>query len=211
MPYASNAELPEQAKPLPDEAKTVFRRVFNQSSADGKKEEVAFAIAWTAVKNGWSKDSEGNWTRKVKKDSNKGLTNDYNCGISGVNLISDIFKSDEEHRVCYGWASVVTKNGEPVIDLHGDLISPNELVGATTEFMKSARNSLNMHKGEPIGQVVHSFPLTYEIAKSLGIETENEGWLVGVYVSCDKTWESVKNGALSAFSIGGSAIRKEIE
>lgn len=133
------------------------------------------------------------------------------CDISEVNLISDVFKSDEEARIVYGWASVITKANEPVVDLHGDVISASELVTATTDFMKSARQSFRMHKGKQIGQVVHSFPLTYEIAKSLGLETENEGWLVGVHVTDDDTWNSVKKGELSAFSIGGKAIRKEID
>lgn len=121
-----------------------------------------------------------------------------------------IFKADEEARVAYGWATIITKNGEPVVDLQGDVISSEELVTATTEFMKSERNSLNMHGGSPIGQVVHSFPLTADIAKSLGITTENEGWLVGIHVSDDATWNSVKDGSLSAFSIGGSATRVDI-
>lgn len=121
-----------------------------------------------------------------------------------------IFKADEEARVAYGWATIITKNGEPVVDLQGDVISSEELVTATTEFMKSERNSLNMHEGSPIGQVVHSFPLTADIAKSLGIQTENEGWLVGIHVSDDATWNSVKDGSLSAFSIGGSATRVDI-
>lgn len=131
---------------------------------------------------------------------------------SKIEIISDVFKSNDEARIVYGWGNVVTKSGEPVVDLQGDVILPEELVSATTEFMKSAdRHSLNMHKGSPIGQVVHSFPLTYEIAKSLGIETENEGWLVGVYIADDTTWSQVKKGELSAFSIGGSATRKEID
>lgn len=123
----------------------------------------------------------------------------------------EIFKADEDQRVCYGWATIITKGGEAVVDIQGDVISPEELVFATTEFMKSERHSLEMHKGEPIGQVVHSFPLTTDIAKSLGIETENEGWLVGIHVTSDEVWKSVKDGSLAAFSIGGSAIREEIE
>lgn len=207
MPYSSNASLPEQTKDLPSEAKDVFRRVFNATSESGKSEEVSFAYAWKAVKNGWSKNSEGKW-EKLQKSDNALLTKSENCDIS---ILSDIFKSDDEARIVYGWGSVVTKNNEPVVDLHGDVISPNELVTATTEFMKSARQSLRMHKGSQVGQVVHSFPLTYEIAKSLGIETENEGWLVGVHVTDDDTWNAVKSGTLTAFSIGGKAVRKEID
>jgi hypothetical protein len=132
--------------------------------------------------------------------------------ISNFSKTSEIFKANEEARIVYGWANKITKDGEIVYDLQGDSISPQELVTATTDFMKSAdRHSLNMHKGEPIGQVVHSFPLTYEIAKALGLESKDEGWLVGVHVTDDKTWKMVKSGDLAAFSIGGSATRKEIQ
>ncbi len=208
MPYASNSDLPAQTADLPSAAKTVFRRVFNDTSKSGKSEEISFAYAWKAVKNGWKKNNEGKW-EKLQKSDDSLLTK---SNFHDISVISDIFKSDEEQRIVYGWASVVTKNNEPVVDLHGDVITPSELLSATTEFMKTAhRNSLNMHRGEPVGQVVHSFPLTYEIAKSLDIETENEGWIVGVHVTDDATWNLVKSGALSAFSIGGKAIRKEID
>lgn len=81
MPYSSNSELPSQASALPAEAKTVFRRVVNDSLASGKPEEQAFATAWAAVKNGWSKNSEGKWT-KLQKSDNDLLTNIENCDIS---------------------------------------------------------------------------------------------------------------------------------
>ncbi len=310
MPYSSNSELPSQTSALPAEAKTVFRRVFNNTLKSGKSEERAFATAWTAVKNAWSKNSEGKW-EKLQKSDNDLLTNIENYDISvakaeyqgreveldkpfrtpgekkkfavyvksgdsvkivrfgdpnmeikrddkearanfrarhscdtatdkttprywscrmwsGANVsdiakvdpayesqievISEVFKANDEARLIYGWANKITKDGETVYDLQGDSISPEELLTATTEFMKSAdRHSLNMHQGEPIGKVVHSFPLTYDIAKALGLETKDEGWLVGVHVTDDKTWEMVKSGDLAAFSIGGSALRKEIK
>ena len=153
---------------------------------------------------------------KLQKSDNDLLTNIENYDISVAkaeyHTVSDIFKADDEARIVYGWGNKITKDGEVVYDLQGDSISPQELVTATTEFMKSAdRHSLNMHQGEPVGKVVHSFPLTYDIAKALGLETKDEGWLVGVHVTDDKTWEMVKAGDLAAFSIGGSALRKEIK
>ena len=121
-----------------------------------------------------------------------------------------ILKLDDEQRMVYGWATMITKAGEPVIDLQGDVISAKELLSATTDFMKSARVAKAMHVGDQVGEVVHSFPLTIEIAKSLGIETSNEGWIVGVYVEDDRVWKGVKSGDYAAFSIGGQAVKKEI-
>jgi hypothetical protein len=76
--------------------------------------------------------------------------------------------------------------------------------------MADARLAKSMHAGEGIGEVLHSFPLTAELAKSLGIECANEGWIVGVKVHDDDVWRQVKDGTLKAFSIGGNAKREEI-
>lgn len=129
-----------------------------------------------------------------------------------IELISDFTKVDAEQRVAYGWANIITKGGEPVLDVQGDIIEPEELVKATTDFMRSiGRFAKEMHQGGPIGHVTHSFPLTYEIAKSLGIETKDEGWLVGVYIANDEVWNKVKKGELKSFSIGGVGQRRAIE
>lgn len=128
--------------------------------------------------------------------------------IDEISVVGKILKSDDEQRVVYGWASVVTEKGEPVVDLQGDVIEPSELVRATTEFMKSARESKMMHQGGQIGTVIHSMPLIDDIAKSLGIATEREGWLVGVHVTDDDVWKRVKSGELAAFSIGGRAEKE---
>ena len=91
------------------------------------------------------------------------------------------------------------------------MIEPAELVSATTEFMKSVRTGKSMHQGPKIGTVVHSLPLTKEIAKSLGLETENEGWIVGMHIEDDDVWKAVKAGNLKAFSIGGQGVREKID
>ena len=130
--------------------------------------------------------------------------------MADVNSVGEILKADDEHRVVYGWASVISENGVDVEDLQGDVIKADELLFATTEFMKSARDAKMMHAGDAVGQVIHSFPLTADISKSLGIETHREGWLVGVYVSNDDVWKAVKDNKLQAFSIGGSGTRKKI-
>ena len=202
MPYANNSDLPATAKELPSEAQSVFRRVFNQSHKDGKSESSAFAIAWTAVKNGWKKNSENKW-EKINKSLDNSDKVDYNSAEF------EIIRKDDSQRMVYGWASVVTKDGEPVVDLQGDIIEPEEMVLATTTFMKSERSAKKMHSGNQIGQVIHSFPLTYEIAKSLGIETKDEGWLTGIYVESDAVWEGILSGDVTSFSIGGTGTRHD--
>ncbi len=122
----------------------------------------------------------------------------------------NIIKLDDEARMVYGWASVIKENGIDVIDTQGDIIKSEELIQASTEFMKSARMSLAMHKGGSIGQVIHSFPLVGDLMKSLGVESEKEGWIVGVSINDAGVWNQVKSGELKAFSIGATAVREPV-
>jgi hypothetical protein len=117
-----------------------------------------------------------------------------------------IVKADEEQRIVYGWASVVTKDGEAVVDKQGDMIAPDEMEKMATEFMMSARKAKAMHEGEGIGEVIHSMPLTDTIAKAFGVESSREGWMIAMKVHDDEVWQRVKRGDLRAFSIGGEAM-----
>jgi len=120
-----------------------------------------------------------------------------------------ILKADEEQRMVYGWASVVTEKGEPVVDRQGDVIEPETLVKAVNGFMEHVRVGKEMHKGDQIGAVIHSMPVTEEIGESLGIQSDREGWIVAFKVYNDDVWAKVKSGELAAFSIGGRAIKED--
>jgi hypothetical protein len=120
-----------------------------------------------------------------------------------------ILKADEEQRMVYGWASVVTEKGEAVVDRQGDVIEPDTLVRAVNKFMEHVRVGKEMHKGDQIGAVIHSMPVTKEIGESLGIQSDREGWIVAFKVYNDDVWAKVKSGELAAFSIGGRAIKED--
>lgn len=121
-----------------------------------------------------------------------------------------ILKLDEEQRIVYGWASVTTQGGNPVVDKQGDIIPTESLVDAVNDFMKGDRIGKVMHEGEATGSILHSLPITDEIAKALDIETDKQGWLIGYYVEDQKTWEAVKSGDYPAFSIGGYGLEVEV-
>ena len=125
------------------------------------------------------------------------------------NIEGKILKTDEEQRMVYGWASVVTEKGEPVVDRQGDVIKPDTLVNAVNKFMEHVRVGKEMHKGEQIGAVIHSMPITKEIGDSLGIQSDREGWIVAFKVYNDDVWAKVKSGELAAFSIGGRATKED--
>ena len=122
----------------------------------------------------------------------------------------EIVKFHEEQRMVYGWASVISEAGIPFIDSQGDIIESHELLKATTDFMQDARIAKAMHSGNQVGEVVHSFPLIADIAKTFGITCDKEGWIVGVKVKSDEVWNQVKNGTFKAFSIGAEAERVEV-
>ena len=120
-----------------------------------------------------------------------------------------ILKADDEQRMVYGWASVVTEKGEPVIDRQGDVIEPDTLVKAVNNFMEHVRVGKAMHTGDQVGVVVHSMPITKEIGDALGIHSDREGWVVAYKVYDDNVWNMVKSGELAAFSIGGRAVKED--
>jgi hypothetical protein len=121
-----------------------------------------------------------------------------------------ILKTDDEQRMVYGWASVVTEKGEAVVDRQGDVIEADTLVKAVNEFMEHVRVGKAMHTGEQVGTVVHSLPITKEIGDALGIQSDREGWVVAYKVFDESIWDMVKSGELAAFSIGGRAMKEEI-
>jgi hypothetical protein len=119
-----------------------------------------------------------------------------------------ILKRDDEQRLVYGWAYVSTMDGQLSVDHSGETIDPDTLAKAATDFMLDVRIAKAMHQGDAVGSVVHSLPLTKEIATSLGIETNREGWIVAMKIHSDEVWELVKSGRLASFSIGGRAKRE---
>lgn len=129
--------------------------------------------------------------------------------LKGEPIEGRILKVDDEQRIIYGWASVVTVKGEPVIDHQGDVIKADTLVKAVNEFMEHVRVGKTMHEGEETGKVIHSLPITKEIADALGIQCDREGWVVAYKVYDDDVWKRVKSGELRAFSIGGRATKED--
>ncbi len=129
--------------------------------------------------------------------------------MTKADIEGQILKADEEQRMVWGWASVVTEKGEPVVDRQGDVIEPETLVKAVNKFMEHVRVGKQMHDGGQIGVVVHSMPITKEIGDSLGIQSDREGWIVAFKVYDDDVWAKVKSGELAAFSIGGRAVKED--
>ncbi|MDK2834683.1 MAG: cation transport regulator [Methanolobus sp.] len=75
MPYNKNSELPETVgDKVAEHGQDIYRKAFNSAWEQYKdplerregtsREETAHRVAWSAVKNEYEKDSEGNWVPK---------------------------------------------------------------------------------------------------------------------------------------------------
>ncbi len=118
-----------------------------------------------------------------------------------------ILKVDEEQRIVFGWASVISEKGEIVVDSQGDMIREDVLAKAARTFVLDERAGKVMHKGNRIADIVESIVFTEELQKVLGIDLGKVGWFVGFKIHDDKVWKMVKDGTLSMFSIGGRGVR----
>ena len=116
-------------------------------------------------------------------------------------------KSDPVKRQIFGWASVVTKAGAPVVDFQDDMISPATMESAAYDFVLNSRQQGHMHEQVGVGKLIESMVFTLEKQRVLGIDLGQEGWWTGFYVESDDVWKSIKAGQLPEFSIGGKAIR----
>jgi len=127
---------------------------------------------------------------------------------SNFSTYSEVLKVDDSLGMVFGFAIVSTEDGEPYFDLHGDHIPEDAMLKAASDFMQHSRASKEMHTGDPDGTVVFAFPLTGEIAKSLGIETERTGLLIGMKPG-EEALAKFRDGTYRGFSIGGVYITNE--
>lgn len=124
-------------------------------------------------------------------------------------------KFDDEKRLAFGWASVVELNGQPVIDRQGDVISMDEIEKASYEYMLNSRVGGDMHRRTmddrpmQVSRVVESVVFTPEKCTAMGISKDMAGrWWLGVKVDDESSWQAVRKGERTGFSIHGKGLRK---
>ena len=124
-----------------------------------------------------------------------------------------ITKLDEDRRIAFGWATVVSRaDGEPVVDLEGDVIDGNSLEKAVYEYVLISRDADEMHtKFEGVGRLVESMIFTREKLEKIGVPvgTVPLGWWVGFKIDDESVWAKVKDGTYRMFSIFGAGRRVE--
>ncbi|MFL0361437.1 XkdF-like putative serine protease domain-containing protein [Pseudobacillus sp. 179-B 2D1 NHS] len=118
-----------------------------------------------------------------------------------------INKEEEEQQLVYG---VVY---EPdVEDSHGDYMTAPEIEKAAHGFMRDARNIDKQHDfNAGVGEVVESYIAPADF--TIGEETIKKGSWVLVTKASDEIWEEIKKGAITGYSMAGTAetIEKQNE
>lgn len=115
-----------------------------------------------------------------------------------------VAKFDEDLGLVFGWGIICEKDGAPYYDSQGDWIPTEVMLDGVSKFMAEGRVAKDMHTGDQIGSIVHSFPLIPDIAKSFGIDSGGTyGWMVAMKPS-PEVLKQFKSGERTGFSIGGN-------
>lgn len=121
---------------------------------------------------------------------------------------SEIMKVSMELGVVFGFAIVCMKDGKEYYDLENHHIPEETMLKAALKFSLNSNIALDMHGDgdfgdQTVGVYPFLFPLTTEIAKSMGIKSKRTGLIVGFYPSEKSILNKFKTGEYTGFSIGG--------
>jgi hypothetical protein len=127
-------------------------------------------------------------------------------------------KMDTDKRQVFGWASIVSIDGEPVVDKQGDWMDPEDIEKAAYKYVVESRKGGHQHKRELDGAPFHasdmieSFVITPEKIEKMHLPPETPcGWWVGYKVNDEEAWQKVKKGEVTGFSIHGRGKRRPME
>ena len=110
--------------------------------------------------------------------------------MSNFHIFVPISKVDKENRTVEGWATTET------IDKQNEVV---DYEGSKEAFSNWQGNIREMHEPKAVGKAVEVLPN----------DNEKRVW-VKAYISkgANDTWEKVKEGILTGFSIGGQTMNK---
>jgi len=168
------------------------------------------SAGWAASSMPVGKKSRGR-LRPVSKSAVSKSDDDIDVVWTG-----EFVKMDTDKRQVFGWASVVEVNGQPVIDRQGDWITPDEIEKAAYEYVVKSRKGGDQHQRQGdvpfhASDLIESFVVTPEKIEKMGLPEDTPvGWWVGFKVNNEDTWQKVKKGTATGFSIHGKGKRREI-
>ena len=130
-------------------------------------------------------------------------------GAGEFDIRAEVTKVDNRLGLVMGFGIVCTEGGEPYFDLQGDHVPDESMLKAALDFMKNAQVAKEMHTGERTGTIVFAWPLTADIAKAFGIETQKTGLMIAMHPDDPTQLDKFADGTFTGFSIGGVRITDE--
>ncbi len=181
------------------EAKFIFAYYLTKALKEGSSRTSAYYGAFHELKElGYKKDAEGVWRKSEPAFKD--------CEIKMK--VNKIEATDEEQRLVFGFFSVVEVDGNPVVDLQGDVITSKDIENAAYKYMRFSRMGDDRHDERAKAVIVESMVFTKEKQKLLGIDLGFVGWWGGFKVLDDALWKNFKSGKYEGFSIGGRGRRE---
>lgn len=128
-----------------------------------------------------------------------------------------IAKVDDSLGMVFGWAIICKVKGEDYYDLNVDQDGPHAgkrvpehipepvMAKAAAGLAKAGAHGNEMHDGPDVGTYVFMFPLTTDIAKAMGIQTEKTGLMVA-YSAPEPVLQKFRDGTYTGFSIEGKRL-----
>ena len=220
MPYSSISELPEQVDALPEHAKEIWMEAYNAADKDSSIDEPA-AVAWSAIKQSYKKDEDGNWVAKsyVIKAEDDELQ--YTLGVvypvNEVDLQDDWSDEQEVRKAAWDYLSnlqqsSISEVGKTLLKAIKRAYEDDVEIRIDVEKLLKIdinKNLGNMHREilDDGSEIVESYlaPVDFEIG---GQFIKKGDWLLGCVWS-DEMWNLIKNGERTGLSIGGMAERIE--
>ena len=128
----------------------------------------------------------------------------------------NIYKTDDDKRLVFGWANVAIRvDGEQIQDLQDDLIDPDNLEEIAYDYVLRFRAGGEVHNPDlrNKARLVESCVFTKEKMAAMGLPEGilPEAWWIGFYVDDDDAWEKIKSGEYKMFSIEGTGQRIPLE
>lgn len=127
--------------------------------------------------------------------------------ISPVDNAVKLAKVDDSLGLVFGWAIISKLNGREYYDTQGDYIPEDVMLKAASNYMQNGAVAKEMHVGSEKGKVVFAWPMTADIAKSMGLSTQQTGLMIAMKPDNESMLQKFRDGTYSGFSIGGRGER----
>lgn len=134
---------------------------------------------------------------------------------SDIEFRGEFSKFDDSKMQAFGWASIVKKDGSPVVDKQGDYITIEDLEDAGYSYVQKSRVGGDMHRRDGEGpahvsDMIESMIFTPEKIEKMGLpDNFPQGWWVGYQINDPVVWDEVRKRGRTGFSIHGRGLRKD--